>query len=104
MRLEIDGEPTVSDPIGNDIRDTLLRLNLSGPLWAVLDIKSNYYIQARIVEDEQLIIEYREGGPDRHYKADAPQPREAVIDAFLDYLASGNLWRTAFEWRRLDLP
>jgi hypothetical protein len=103
VRLEIDGESTVTNPIANDVRDTLLRLDLSGPRWAVLDIKANHYIQARVVEEEQVIVEYRDGGPDRHYRAGGPQPREAVIDAFLDYLAGGNRWRTAFEWRRLEM-
>jgi hypothetical protein len=103
VRLEIDGESAVDNPLADDVRDTLVRLNPSGPRWTVLDIRSNYYIQARAVEDERLIVEYREGGPDRHYKAAGPQPREAVVEAFLDYLASGNHWRTAFEWRRLEL-
>lgn len=103
MRLEIEGEPAVNGPTGADVRDTLSRLNPSGPRWVVLDIRSNYYLQARVVEDEQFIVEYREGGADRHYRAGGPQSREAVIDAFLDYLTSGNRWRTAFEWRRLEL-
>jgi len=103
VRLEIDGEPTVDGPIGADVREILLRLSPSGPMWAVLDIRSNFYIQARAVEDELFIVEYREGGPDLHYKAGGAQTREAVTDAFLDYLAGGNRWRTAFEWRRLEL-
>ncbi len=99
MRLEVDGEPTADNPAAADIRQTLGRLNLLGPSWAVLDIRSNYYIQTRILQDEQFTVEYREGGPDQHYKAVGP--REKVVDAFLDYLVSGNRWRTAFEWRRL---
>lgn len=54
-------------------------------------------------EDGQFVVEFREGGPDRHYTA-GPQPRDVVVDAFLDYLINGNRWRTAFEWRRLELP
>jgi hypothetical protein len=102
VRLEIDGESAVNSPLGNDIRETLQRLSPSGPQWAVLDIRSNYYIQTRAVEDERFIVEYREGGPDLHYRAGGTQPREAVLNAFLDYLASGNRWRTAFEWRRTE--
>jgi hypothetical protein len=103
VRLEIDGESAVSSPIGSDIRETLLRLSPFGPQWAVLDAKSNYYIQTRAVEDELFVVEYREGGPDLHYRAAGRAPREAVVNAFLDYLASGNRWRTAFEWRRTDM-
>ncbi len=104
MRLEIDGEPAADSPATGDVHDTLMRLNPSGPRWAVLDIRSNYYIQTRVIDDGQFTVEYREGGVDRHYRAGGPQPREAVIDAFLDYLVSGNRWRTAFEWRRLERP
>lgn len=104
MRLEIDGEAAVDGPIANDVRDTLVRLHPTGPRWVVLDIRTNHYLQARVVEDDRLIVEYRDGGPRLHYRAVAPQPREAVVEAFLDYLAGGNRWRTAFEWRRLEMP
>ena len=104
MRLEIDGEATVNSPTAYDVRDILQQLKPSGPMWAVLDIRSDYYIQARAVEDEMFVVEYREGGADRHYKAAGMQPGPAVVAAFLDYLASGNRWRTAFEWRRVEQP
>jgi hypothetical protein len=104
MRLKIDAEPAVDNPTAGDIRDTLQRLNLlSGPVWAVLEVKSSDYIQAGVVEDGQLAVEYREGGADRHYTAGGRLHREAVIDAFVDYLLGGNGWRTAFEWRRMKL-
>jgi hypothetical protein len=103
MRLEIEDESPVDNPTAGDVRQALLLLDRAGSRWTVLDIRPNYYLQARVAEDGQLIVEYREGGPDRHYRAGGPQPREAVIDAFLDYLAGGNGWRTAFEWRRLEM-
>lgn len=104
MRLEIDAEPAVNNPTAGDIRDTLVRLNPGGPKWTVLDIKLNYYIQTRALDDGQFTVEYREGGADRHYEAGGAHPRDAVIDAFVDYLTSGNRWRTAFEWRRREQP
>ena len=104
MRLEIDGETAVNSPTAYDLRDTLQQLKPSGPMWAVLDIRSDFYLQARAVEDEMFVVEYREGGPDRHYRATGMQPRVAVIDAFVHYLASSNRWRTAFEWRRVEQP
>ena len=104
MRLEIDGESAVDNPTAYDVRDTLQRLKPSGPMWTVLDIRSNYYIQARAVEDDMFVVEYREGGADRHYKAAGMQSVKPVVEAFVDYLASGNGWRTAFEWRRVEQP
>ena len=101
MRLEIDGEPTANNPTATEIRKVLKRLDPAGPAWAVLDIRSDYYIQTRALGDGDLVVEYREGGADQHYKAFGS--REAVADAFVDYLGSGNRWRTAFEWRRVDL-
>jgi thioredoxin 1 len=102
VRLEIDGESVIDNPAANDVRDALLRLNQSGPMWAILDIVgSHYYIQTH-TSGYAFAMEYREGGADRHYGTGGVR-REAVIDAFLDYLADGNRWRTAFQWRRLDL-
>jgi hypothetical protein len=101
VRLEIDGEPTADNPTAAIIRDTLGRLSSSGPAWAVLDIRPDYYIQTRVFDDGAYAVEYREGGADRHYRAFGS--REAVVSAFIDYLGSGSRWRTAFEWRRVDL-
>jgi hypothetical protein len=104
VQLEVDGEPVVNSPTAGDVRDSLTRLKASGPRWAVLDLKTDYYFQAGIGEDELFDVAYHEGSNDRHYKAGSPQPRELVIDAFLEYLTGGNRWRTAFEWRREALP
>ena len=104
MRLEIDGEPALDDPTAEDVRRTVARLSPQRPTWAVLDLGVNYYIQTKITEDEQFLVEYRDGGPEVHYKADGSQDRDDVIDAFLDYFDNGNKWRTAFEWLRVEIP
>jgi hypothetical protein len=104
VRLEIDDETPVDGPTVDGVRDALLRLSASGRQWAVLDIGFNYYIQTRVLDDGQFAVEYREGGPDQHYGAADPQHLEAVVDAFLSYLADDNRWRTAFAWRRMTLP
>lgn len=103
MRLEIDREPAVQDPTPEVVRQTLLRLKPSGPKWVVLDLGVNYYLQARVFDDGLFNVEYREGGPDRHYRAGSHQPESAVVSVFLDYLDNGNRWRTAFEWRRVEI-
>lgn len=104
MRLEVDGEDVVNGPLESDVRDSLTRLEPSGPSWAVLDLKTDYYFQTSIADDELFEVEYHEGSNDRHYKAGSAQPRELVIEAFVGYLTGGNGWRTAFEWRREALP
>lgn len=104
MRLEVEFEPPRDRPDAEEVHRVLRRLSVSGPKFAVLDTGPNHYIQAYAVQDGLFDVEYREGGPERHYGSGLPQPRDVVVDAFLSYLRQDDHWRTALEWRRMDLP
>lgn len=50
-------------------------------------------------EDDAFTLDFRDGGPNRHYTVPG-QSREVVVGAFLSYLAGDNRWKTAAEWKR----
>ena len=103
MRLEVEYDAVQEQPDVDDIRQALRRLSPAGAKFAILDVGPDRYLQTYVLDDGQLDVEYRDGGADRHYQSIHAQPLDAVIDAFLSYLAGDNRWRTAFEWRRLEL-
>lgn len=102
MNLDIEFDGLTRDATPADIHVGLSKLSSAGPRFAVLDRGPHRYIQAYALDSGALHVEYRDGGPDRVYEAPHPQPREAVVDAFLSYLNDDNRWRTAFEWRRME--
>ena len=67
---------------------------------AILGSEPQTYISTLFFpEDGAFTLEFREGGPARHYTVPG-QSREVVIGAFLSYFAGDNRWRTAAEWKR----
>jgi hypothetical protein len=102
VNLEIENNGLTRDATAADIHVGLAKLSSMGPRFAVLDRGPHRYIQAYALDSGDLDVEYRDGGPDRAYESPFPQPRDAVVDAFLSYLNDDNRWRTAFEWRRAE--
>ncbi|MFI0709455.1 DUF6891 domain-containing protein [Streptomyces inhibens] len=47
-------------------------------------------------------VEYRDGGPERHFSVETDDV-EAVVATFLDWARGGEAWRTALDWRPADL-
>jgi hypothetical protein len=47
-------------------------------------------------------LEYRDGGSDRHYRAEGEVRKGDVERAFVWYLAGDARWRTGFRWRKLE--
>lgn len=105
MQLDIEHHAPLVNPGIADIHGVLRRLTPGGDQFAILRSRpSHCFIQTHTSDDGQFAVEYREGGPDRHYEANVPQSLDAVLDAFESYLTGDNRWRTAFEWRRMELP
>ena len=102
MNLDVEYDGVIHNVTAADIHEGLAKLNSTGPRFAVLDKGPHFYIQAYVVDSGDLDVGYRDGGPDRAYESPRPQPRAAVIAAFLSYLHGDNRWRTAFEWRRTE--
>ena len=102
MNLEVEYDSPVPDATTDDIHVAFTKLSSTGPRFVVLDRRPHFYIQAYALDSGDLDVGYRDGGPDKAYETAHPQPRAAVLDAFLSYLNDDNRWRTAFEWQRTE--
>ncbi len=103
MRLKLEFGVVRDDPGPDDIRAALAGLRYPDDKFAILESGPEHYLQAYLAEDGSLSLEYRDGSAQRHYEVPEPRPVDEVIEAFLSYQRRDNRWRTAFEWRRLDL-
>jgi hypothetical protein len=66
------------------------------------------YLQIRLNHDLTMVVEYREGGPDSHYRAEVPLPAErggdeVVMPVLLGWASRREGWRGALPWVRWDV-
>jgi hypothetical protein len=105
--IEWDGK-TWNDPSATRLHDLLADMNMRCRFVIVerLSVKplGQHYMQVYLNDDYSYQIEFREGGPDRHFQAlIAPRPEldrvEPVARILQDWAISGSMWRTALPWR-----
>lgn len=105
--IEWDGK-SWDDPSQTKLHDLLADLNMKFRFVIVerLSVKplGQHYMQVYLNDDHSYQIEYREGGPERHFQAQIdPQPElagvEPVARILQDWASGGNTWRTALPWR-----
>ena len=105
--IEWDGK-TWDDPSATTLHDLLADMNLRFRFVIVerLSVKplGQHYMQVYLNDDFSYQIEFREGGPDRHFQAQIDaQPEvvgvEPVARILQDWAVSGATWRTALPWR-----
>lgn len=105
VRLENSDGEVWTDPTEETLYNVLDGLVEPGAFVIVertADPGEEVYAQAIVADDGSLTMEYRDGGPDRHYQATAPDVTTAR--AVLAGWASGGAgWREALDWRPLDV-
>ena len=81
----------------DDIRDRREEFLIVGRVAA-----EQYYMQVTTLDDETWLIEYREGGPDHHFRASTPDFRLAhsVLARWASNLEG---WRDDLPWDRVRL-
>ncbi|MEH1014440.1 hypothetical protein V6U90_15165 [Micromonospora sp. CPCC 206060] len=63
---------------------------------------SAYYAQSALDDHDRFIVEYRDGGPDRHWQAVTADP-EAAHAALTGWAFDLDGWRAGLDWTRLEL-
>src|SRR5215475_11445358 len=58
-----------------------------------------HYVQVYLAEDSTFDIEFREGGPQAHFRVRGVKPGEAA-DVLARWSADENGWREALRWER----
>ncbi|MFF2192570.1 hypothetical protein [Streptomyces sp. NPDC058157] len=104
--VEADGT-TWDDPSPDQLHDLLADMNLRWRFVIVrrLDLEpaDQYYMQVFLNDDLSYQVEYREGGPDRHFQAWVPRTHEVfavepVAEVVQGWACGRPGWRDALSW------
>lgn len=103
---EADGT-TWNDPSEEQLHDLLADMSLTWRYVVVvrLDLEpaDQHYMQVHLNDDLSYQLEYREGGPERHFQAWAPRGHELfgvepVARVLQDWACGRPGWREALPW------
>lgn len=106
LTLELSDGRTINRP-GDVLIEESIR-GLSESNWfVVLERRKNFYVQAGYGDQAgaprgHYVIEYRDGAPDRHWRAFASNLDE-LVSVFLEYNNGGMSWTEAFAWKLVNL-
>ena len=94
MELTIDGEPDASTATEEQVTDAVETMDS----FVILADSADHYLQIAEL-DGALMLEYRDGGPDRHYRSTRTNlTRQEATPIFLMYLKGDRRWREAVPW------
>lgn len=92
--------------LGATALDNLVRrLGPAGDTFVVVDRgdgDDDHYIQTARNGAGPYTVEYRDGGPDRHFTTEEHDPRRVAV-TIADWALGGTAWRTRHAWEPLDL-
>ncbi|MBO4207877.1 DUF6891 domain-containing protein [Micromonospora echinofusca] len=92
------------DPSADLIRILIDDVTTGDEEFFIVERTSNsaYYAQSALDDRDRYIVEYRDGGPDRHWQAVTADP-EAAHAALTGWAFGLDGWRAGLEWTRLEL-
>jgi hypothetical protein len=94
MELTIDGVPETSAATKQQVTDAVESMSD----FVILATAAEQYLQLAEL-DGALVLEYREGGADRHFRSTRTDlTRQEAIPIFLLYLNGDPRWREAVPW------
>lgn len=105
MRLEIGNGQVLENPSADHISGVLHALpGGGGDTYAILTRSDGQFMQCCGGWKEGFILEYQDGSTDDHFECtDRELSLASVIDAFQDYLAHDDRWRTMLQWQKIKL-
>ncbi len=104
MKLVLGPGAEFENPGDAEIREAIRSLPGGHDSFVILSRDEQHYIQAAGGGAEGFILEYREGGWDRHFRCrDTRLPVEVVTEAFLAY-ARGDGRPESLEWAAAEGP
>jgi|ERR1700677_686781 len=105
VTLELADGRVITDPDLDLVRNSVR--SISGENWfVILERCHNFYLQAGYGDRAgapggQYVIEYRDGGPDKHWRALLSTP-DKLPAVFSDYLQGETDWISRFSWSSLS--
>ncbi|MFF2810446.1 DUF6891 domain-containing protein [Streptomyces sp. NPDC058000] len=105
ITVTTESGPALARPSADELAALLRRLGADGDHFAVVERipgADHVFLQTWREGDGPFAVEYRDGGPDRHFRAECADA-DAVTDVFLAWARGPESWRTALDWRPADL-
>lgn len=95
----------LSRPTAAELEGLLRRIGADDDHFAVVERlpeEAQVFVQTWRDGTGPFRVEYRDGGPERHFSAET-EDVERVVEVFVDWARGGESWRTALDWRPADL-
>ncbi|MFI1159097.1 hypothetical protein [Streptomyces sioyaensis] len=99
-------------PAAETLYDLLSELNLTLPFLVVERADGRdpeqHYIQAHLAEDGSCLVEYRDGGPDQHFRTVVAPPydmkgHDEVAALVTSWARDDGEWRRRGHWQRVQV-
>lgn len=102
MRIESEDGTSIESPTEADIERIIDSLGGEGNVFAILTARPMTYMQTAVLDD-RFQLEYQEDDTEHHYEASEPPTKEAVVATMQQYALGDDRWKSAHEWKHLDL-
>ncbi|MEU9110484.1 hypothetical protein AB0D04_01485 [Streptomyces sp. NPDC048483] len=105
INVKTETGPDLVRPAEAELSGLLRRIGADDDHFAVVERipdEPHAFVQAWREGDGPFTVEYRDGGPERHFRAECADAGQ-VIAVFVDWARRGETWRTALEWQSADL-
>ncbi|WP_129307406.1 hypothetical protein [Streptomyces sp. L2] len=114
LRAADDDGVTWDDPSGQDIQRLYAGLNARRRFLVLerIDVPERelgqHYVQVALNDDFTVVLEYRDGAADRHYRSEVDVPSDQggsdlVVPVLLGWAAGHQDWRGGLAWVRWDV-
>lgn len=105
ISVKTESGPDRSRPDEAELTGLLRRIGADDDHFVVVERfpeEAQAFVQAWRDDDGPFTVEYRDGAPERHFRAESGDA-ERVVQVFLDWARGGEAWRTALDWQWADL-
>ncbi|UQA95865.1 DUF6891 domain-containing protein [Streptomyces halobius] len=105
ITVKTETGPVLSRPTAAELTTLLGRIGADDDHFVVVERipeEAQRFVQTWREGARPFAVEYRDGGPDQHFRAETTDTGR-VVAAFLDWARGVETWRTALDWQPADL-
>ena len=104
MKLDVEGQRTIEEPEDHEIQSAVTQLSLPNRTFLILSRSATSYLQAALVGSDRLLLEYRDGSADKHFRsAREDYSAREVVEIFEAYRRGEDSWWNEKDWRRIKV-
>lgn len=102
LQLHTEDGRVIEDPDAGQLRQVILSIQSDTTAFAILERDDERYMQVAPQGRGLNVVEYRDGGPQAHFRA-TDVPTDRVVGLFTAYASDDDGWRTALAWSPVQL-